>query len=52
MIEPLHYIFIVVDGRRAGGSLGLEMRDFAQLFIDYGLHRSPTTSTAADRPRW
>ncbi len=36
MIEPLHYIFICVDGRRANGSLGLKMQDFAQLFVDLG----------------
>ncbi len=36
MIEPLHYIFIVVDGRRPSHSVGLAMKDFAQLFLDYG----------------
>jgi exopolysaccharide biosynthesis protein len=36
MIEPLHYIFIVVDGRKPGYSTGLEMKDFAQLFVEYG----------------
>ena len=36
MIEPLHYIFIVVDGRRPSYSAGLEMKAFAQLFVDYG----------------
>ena len=34
MIEPLHYIFIVVDGR--GDSDGLLLPDFANLFIQYG----------------
>ena len=36
MIEPYHYVFIVVDGRGANGSAGLEMKDFAQLFVDLG----------------
>ena len=36
MIEPLHYIFIVVDGRRPSHSAGVVMKDFAQLFLDYG----------------
>ncbi len=36
MIEPLHYIFIVVDGRKSGYSNGLLLEDFANLFIQYG----------------
>ena len=36
MIEPLHYIFIVVDGRSGGYSNGLLLPDFANLFIEYG----------------
>lgn len=32
---PLHYIFIVVDGR-SDESAGLNLQDFAQLFIDRG----------------
>lgn len=35
-VGPLHYVFIVVDGRGAGGSEGLKMQDFAQLFVDRG----------------
>ncbi len=35
MIEPFHYIFIVVDGRQ-DESGGITMEDFAQLFINYG----------------
>lgn len=35
MIEPYHYVFIVVDGR-SRASDGLNMKDFAQLFIDLG----------------
>jgi exopolysaccharide biosynthesis protein len=35
MIEPYHFVFIVVDGRLAD-SKGLQMKDFAQLFVDYG----------------
>ncbi len=34
IVEPYHYIFIVVDGRLAD-SPGIEIKDFAQLFIDY-----------------
>jgi exopolysaccharide biosynthesis protein len=36
MIAPLHYIFIVVDGRRPSHSAGMKMSDFAQLFVDNG----------------
>ncbi len=36
MVSPLHYIFIVVDGRKSGYSLGLGLKDFANLFIKYG----------------
>ena len=38
MIEPGHWIAIVVDGRQrdTGYSNGLKIEDFAQLFIDYG----------------
>lgn len=32
---PLHYVFIVVDGR-TDDSAGLNLKDFAQLFIDRG----------------
>jgi len=35
MIEPYHYIFIVVDGR-VDDSKGVVMKDFAQLFLEYG----------------
>lgn len=36
MIEPYHYVFIVVDGRGVNGSKGLSMKDFAQVFVDLG----------------
>ncbi len=38
MIEPGHWIAIVVDGRQrdTGYSSGLRIENFAQLFIDYG----------------
>ena len=35
MIAPLHYIFITVDGRLQD-SKGITMKDYAQLFLDYG----------------
>lgn len=35
-ISPLHYIIIVVDGRRENHSFGLNLKDFAHLFIDFG----------------
>ncbi len=35
MIEPLHYVFITVDGRLEN-SKGLTLKEFAQLFVDYG----------------
>lgn len=34
--EPGHYCFIIVDGRQAGYSRGLEMDRFAQIFADLG----------------
>ncbi|EPH02539.1 hypothetical protein HMPREF1531_01847 [Propionibacterium sp. oral taxon 192 str. F0372] len=36
MIEPNHFLFIVVDGRSTGYSAGINMTDFAQLFADQG----------------
>ena len=35
-IGPLHYIVIVVDGRRDGYSTGADMPTFQQLFLDEG----------------
>lgn len=34
--EPGHYVFITVDGRQDGYSVGLDMQDFAALFQDLG----------------
>ncbi len=34
--EPGHYVFITVDGRQEGYSIGLTLKDFAQLFVDLG----------------
>lgn len=36
MIEPNHFLFIVVDGRSEGYSVGIDMTAFAQLFADQG----------------
>ena len=36
MIDPNHFLFIVVDGRAEGYSAGITMTDFAQLFVDQG----------------
>ncbi len=36
IVEPYHYVFIVVDGRGVNGSKGLSMQDFAQVFVDLG----------------
>ncbi len=36
MIEPGHYIAIVVDGRQPDYSVGMLLDEFAQLFVDYG----------------
>lgn len=36
MIEPLHYVAVVVDGRSDGYSEGITMTGFAQLFADLG----------------
>jgi hypothetical protein len=36
MIEPNHFVFIVVDGRSAGYSKGMTLRQFAELFASYG----------------
>lgn len=36
MIEPLHYVIIVVDGRQPGYSEGISLQDLQQLFLDYG----------------
>ena len=35
-IEPLHYIVIVVDGRRDGYSKGISLPDFQALFLRFG----------------
>lgn len=35
-IEPYHYIFIVVDGRRQGYSIGMTLDEFAAEFYKYG----------------
>lgn len=36
MIEPCHYIFIVVDGRQKRYSVGMTMQELAELFEKYG----------------
>ena len=36
MIEPLHYVIIVVDGRQPGYSDGISLQDLQSLFLDYG----------------
>jgi len=36
MIEPYHYIFILVDGRKPGYSDGITINDFAKLFASRG----------------
>lgn len=36
MIEPGHYIVIVVDGRQPDYSVGMLLDEFAQLFVDHG----------------
>ena len=36
MIEPLHYVFIVTDGR-GSGSDGLTVRELAELMVDLGV---------------
>jgi exopolysaccharide biosynthesis protein len=36
MIEPGHYIFIAVDGRQPGYSVGFTLRQFAEIFQSYG----------------
>lgn len=36
MIAPNHYVFIVVDGRMAGYSKGMTLKEFAQVFADLG----------------
>ncbi len=34
--EPGHYVFVTVDGRQEGYSIGMTMQEFAQLFVDLG----------------
>ena len=36
MVEPGHYVAIVVDGRQAGYSIGVTLVDYAQMFVDEG----------------
>lgn len=36
MIEPNHYVFVVVDGRMKGYSRGMTLEEFAQLFTELG----------------
>ncbi len=36
MVEPNHYVFVVVDGRSPGYSSGVTMTEFAQIFQDLG----------------
>lgn len=36
MVAPNHFLFIVVDGREPGYSMGLKLSDFAELFTEYG----------------
>ena len=36
MIEPNHYVFVVVDGRMKGYSKGMTLEEFAQLFTELG----------------
>lgn len=36
MIDPNHYVFVVVDGRNTGYSKGMTLEEFAQLFDDLG----------------
>lgn len=36
MIEPNHFVFIVVDGRKEGYSRGMTLTEFAQTFEDLG----------------
>ncbi|MEZ4358511.1 MAG: phosphodiester glycosidase family protein [Eubacteriales bacterium] len=37
MIEPGHYIFIVVDGRDPGHSIGVTLQELAELYSSYGV---------------
>ncbi len=34
--EPGHYVFVTVDGRQEGYSIGMTMYEFADLFVDLG----------------
>jgi exopolysaccharide biosynthesis protein len=36
MVEPGHFIAIVVDGRQPDYSVGMLLDEFAQLFVDHG----------------
>ncbi|MHA7966258.1 phosphodiester glycosidase family protein [Paenibacillus sp. CAU 1782] len=36
MIEPGHYLFVVVDGRSRGYSRGMTLNEFADLFVELG----------------
>lgn len=37
-IGPLHYVVIVVEGRREGYSTGISLKGFQELFLKYGAH--------------
>jgi len=36
MIEPYHFLLVVVDGRRANYSSGMTMQELAEIFVKYG----------------
>ncbi|MGN0970377.1 MAG: phosphodiester glycosidase family protein [Aristaeellaceae bacterium] len=37
MISPLHYVIVVVDGRRPGYSEGVSLQTLQQIFVDLGV---------------
>lgn len=36
MIEPYHYLVVLVDGRQDGYSVGMKLTELAELFAEYG----------------
>lgn len=36
MIEPYHFLLVVVDGRQANYSVGMTMQELAEVFVKYG----------------
>lgn len=52
MIEPLHYLVIVADGRQPGYSDGLSLQSLQQMFVDYGVQTALNLDGGGSAEMW